>query len=63
MLPTNFKPTRVTDSSATLLDNIYTNIPDICIRNESGILLTKITDHYPIFTIRSDAELPDKIQF
>ena len=57
------KPTRVTDSSATLLTNTYTNIPDICNRNESGILLTKITDHFPIFTIRSDAELPDKIQF
>ena len=28
------KPTRVTEKSATLLDNIYTNMPDLFNRNE-----------------------------
>ena len=57
------KPTRVTEKSATLLDNIYTNMPDLFNRNESGILLTRITDHYPIFTVRSESELPEKSKF
>ena len=57
------KPTRVTENSATLLDNIYTNMPDLFNRNESGILLTRITDHYPIFTVRSESELPEKSKF
>ena len=57
------KPTKVTENSATLLDNIYTNMPDLFNRNESGILLTRITDHYPIFTVRSESELPEKSKF
>ena len=44
------KPTRVTNSSATLIDNIFSNfLPD---RNgKSGILLTDISDHFPIYYI------------
>ena len=57
------KPTRVTDTSATLLDIIYKHIPDLCNRNDADILLTKITDHYLIITIRSETELSEKIQF
>ena len=38
-------PTRVTDSSATLIDNIFCNNPDI----RAGILLSDISDHYPYF--------------
>ena len=26
-------------------------------------LLTRITDHYPIYTVRSESELPEKIKF
>ena len=43
------KPTRVTNNSATLIDNIFTNIHNSNIL--SGILLTDITDHFPIFHI------------
>ena len=43
-------PTRERKQSSTLLDNIYTNIPDCYDNGSSGILgfLTQ-SDHYPIF--------------
>ena len=46
-------PTRERKQSSTLLDNIYTNIPDCYDNGSSGILrfLTQ-SDHYPIFTVR-----------
>ena len=45
-------PTRERKGSSTLLDNIYTNIPDCYNTCTSGVLkfLTQ-SDHYPIFTI------------
>ena len=44
--PTIRHPTRITDSSATLLDNIFTN----CIENfsESANVLSDISDHLPV---------------
>ena len=41
------KPTRVTKSSATLIDNIFTN--SVNNTTKSGILFTDISDHFPIF--------------
>ena len=44
------QPTRVTNNTKTLIDNIYTN----CITDhhiESGIFYTDISDHFPIFCI------------
>ena len=46
-LPIITKPTRITDHSATLIDHIYTNVPQKVV--ESGICLAGITDHLPIF--------------
>ena len=40
-------PTRVTETSATLIDNIFTNC--ICFPVRSGILSTDISDHMPVF--------------
>ncbi len=40
-------PTRITGSSSTLIDNIYTN--EIGITMENGILINDISDHLPIF--------------
>ena len=45
------KPTRIKNPSATLLDNIYTNIHiniDSC---KSGILISNISDHFFVFGI------------
>ena len=51
--------TRERKGSSTLLDNIYTNIPDCYNTCTSGVMrfLTQ-SDHYPIFTIRNDVEPP-----
>merc|ERR1712074_403375 len=46
-LPLISKPTRVANNSATLIDNIFCNtlpVPD------SSIILSDISDHFPIMT-------------
>ena len=51
--PTINKPTRVTSSSASLIDNIITNVSNIDSKvhiEVSGILVTDVSDHFPIFT-------------
>ena len=49
LIPTIHKPTRITHSSATLIDNLYVNMTN-CNSIASGIILTDISDHLPIFT-------------
>ena len=49
------KPTRLSNSSTTLIDNIFTNVYDRQVR--SGILYNDITDHFPIFQITLDYDL------
>ena len=44
--PLIVKPTRLTGLSATLIDNIFTNVQPL---PESGILLSDLTDHFPVF--------------
>ena len=46
LIPVISKPTRVTDSSATLIDNIFISNP---MNFTSGIIITDISDHFPIF--------------
>ena len=46
-IPLITKPTRVTSTSASLIDNIFSNILP---PPNSGILVTDISDHFPIFT-------------
>ena len=43
------KPTRITSSSVTLIDNIFTNIFEF--KMVFGILSADLTDHLPIFQI------------
>ena len=43
------KPTRITDHSATLIDNIFTNELDSKIN--SGLLISGISEHLPIFAV------------
>ena len=47
-LPLIVKPTRVTDNSATLIDNIWTTEAEYNTRN--NILYTDISDHFPIIS-------------
>ena len=46
-------PTRITDTSNPLIDNILTNVYDD--NHVSGILINKISDHQPIFTCNNKA--------
>ena len=58
-LPLITRPTRVTPTSATLIDNIYTNnIADVshCMQ---GLLVTDVSDHYPIFHINREFVLKE----
>ena len=50
-LPSITKPTRVTNTSATLIDNIFGNDFTNDVNTFSGILYTDISDHFPIFHI------------
>ena len=55
-------PTRVTQTSATLLDNIYTTDP---MSGQNGVLTSDFSDHFSIFTIRQNKEpkIPDKYRY
>ena len=43
------KPTRITKTSATLIDNIFVN--RFCDKTLSGLLFTDLSDHLPVFQI------------
>ncbi len=49
LIPTITKPTRITHTSATLIDNIYINVANSS-KIESAILMQDISDHLPILT-------------
>ena len=51
LIPLIFKPTWETDSTATLIDNIFTNHYDVNDQLYQGIFLMDISDHYGIFHI------------
>ena len=53
--PTISKPTRITEHSATIIDNIYMNAYDIADDILSGNLYTDITDHLPVFMLQCSA--------
>ena len=49
LYPLIIKPSRISDVSATLINNIFTNeaVNDI----SSGVLVTDISDHLPVFAL------------
>ena len=50
-LPLITRPTRATASTASLIDNILTNNVDNIVHSDQGILVTDVTNHYPVFHI------------
>ena len=44
LLPTIYKPTRITETTATVIYNILTNDENVI---KSPIIVTDITDHFP----------------
>lgn len=55
LLPYILQPSRVTDRSATLIDNIFANTFNF--NALSGDLVTKISDHLPQFLITEDLKV------
>ena len=55
MFPLIDRPTRITANSATILDNIFTNV--LTKKINSGVCVTDITDHYPIFQITNSLDI------
>ena len=51
-------PTRITSKSATLIDNIFST--DIAHDVSSGLLLSSISDHFPVFAFFGGTEVPLK---
>ena len=49
LIPIITKPSRITDQTATLIDNIYINQPNGFV---SGILISDISDHLPLFILK-----------
>ena len=47
LYPTITLPTRITDTTATFIDNVYSN--HLTDKYSSGIILSDISDHYPYF--------------
>jgi len=47
LLPSILRPTRITENTATLIDNIFTNSLAVC--QDSCICISDISDHLPIF--------------
>ena len=59
LTPTINKPTRITHSSATLIDNIYIS-NGLCDDTTSAILLSDISDHFPCLCLIGNNRIPDK---
>ena len=47
-------PTRLSKSSATLIDNFYCKLSKSGLNTQSGIIYTNLSDHYPYFTCLDD---------
>ena len=59
LIPTITKPTRITTSSATLIDNIIINL-ELSDSTTSGILEENISDHLPCYNIISGVYIKRK---
>ena len=58
--PSINKPTRVTNHSASLIDNIYSNVPIKGSDYHAGVLTVSISDHYGIFCINNSSKIHNK---
>ena len=61
IIPTITKPTRITTSSATLIDNILINV-ELCENTISGIIEDNISDHFPCFNTIGGLNMAKKLQ-
>ena len=61
VISTITKPTRVTTSSATLIDNILINV-ELCESTISGIIEDNISDHLPCFNTIGGLNITKRVQ-
>ena len=57
-LPYIFHPTRISDQSSTIIDNIFSNVCNL--DTKSGNILTQIVDDFPQFSIVSKIGITNK---
>lgn len=65
-MPLILKPTRITQHTATLIDNIFTNDIEALESSTNGIIFSDISDHLPIVHVRnykSQKETKQKNEF
>ena len=62
-IPLINKPTRVTETTATLIDNIWCNDVFNTKDFSSGIIFNTTSDHFPIFHILHDVSIPTKNEY
>ena len=60
--PVITKPTRITDKTVSLIDNIYCNIESLMPSIKSGILPIDISDHFPVFCINTAHQFQHPVQ-
>ena len=59
MIPTIIRPTRITQNTATLIDNIF--VSSKLYRDfESALILNDMSDHLPVFTLLKQTKFTDK---
>ena len=61
-MPLIFKPTRITQHTATLIDNIFTNDIEALESSSNGIIFSDISDHLPIEHVRNYMSQKETIQ-
>ena len=59
-LPLITRPSRVTATSATLIDNMFTNDMGDINNYVQGLFITDISDHFPAFHIARQMEIKEK---
>ena len=61
-IPLILKPTRITQHTATLIDNIFTNDTEVIDFTSNGIIFSDISDHLPVVHVRYVAARTENIQ-
>ena len=56
------RPTRATAETATIIDHIYTYDLDATRATAQGIVVTDITDHYPMFNFHSLLAIVNQVE-
>jgi endonuclease/exonuclease/phosphatase family metal-dependent hydrolase len=59
-IPLVLRPTRITQHTATLIDNIFTNEIEAIESSTNGLIFCDISDHLPIVHIRNSKNYHEK---